>query len=133
MDSFYKRKKAAWESDHLEYRELTPYDPNFISEYHILVEQSRIEIVNTLKEIKQAVVSGDFRPIEYQRMSAIMFEQHLYQPLLYLGAGMDNEIKPVALNEGEKTFVEDLKNFYDKNPTIFEDKELYLLRNRSRG
>lgn len=133
MDRFYKYKKAEWESNHLEYRELTLDDPNFISEYHILVEQSRTEIVNTLEKIKQAVESGNFQLIEYQRMSAIMFERHLYQPLLYLGPGMDIEIKPVALNEGEKIFVEDLKIFYDKNPAIFEEKELYLLRNRSRG
>ena len=133
MDRFYKYKKAEWESNHLEYQELTPDDPNFISEYHILVEQSRTEIINTLEEIKQAVKSGDFRHFEYQRMSAIMFEQHLYQPLLYLGTGMDIEIKPVALNEGEKTFVEDLKKYYDESPAIFEEKELYLLRNRSRG
>ena len=133
MDRLYKYKKAEWESNHLEYRELTPDDPNFISEYHILVEQSRTEIVNTLEEIKQAVESGEFRLIEYERMSAIMFSQHLYQPLMCLGNGMDIEIKPVALNESEKTFVEDLKKYYDENPEIFEGNELYLLRNRSRG
>jgi len=62
-----------------------------------------------------------------------MFDRHLYQPLLHLGNGMDIEIKPVALNEGEKTFEEDLKDYYDENPAIFEGKELSLLRNRSRG
>jgi hypothetical protein len=46
---------------------------------------------------------------------------------------MDIEIKPVALNEGEKDFVKDLKKYYDENPETFEGKELYLLRNRSRG
>jgi len=133
MDRFYKHKKAEWESDHLEYRELTPDDPNFISEYHILVEQSRTEIVNTLEEIKQAIDNRDFQDFEYQRMKAIMFDRHLYKPLLYLGSGMNIEIKPVALNEGEKDFVEDLKDFYEKHPEIFEGEELYLLRNQSRG
>ena len=46
---------------------------------------------------------------------------------------MDIEIKPVALNEGEKDFVKDLKKYYDQNPVSFEGKELYLLRNRSSG
>jgi len=133
MDRFYKHKKAEWESKHLEYCELTPDDTNFISEYHILVEDSKTEIINTLEEIKQAVESGNLRLIEYQRMSAIMFSQHLYQPLLYLGNGMDIEIKPVALNEGEKDFVKDLKKYYDENPVTFEGNEFYLLRNRSRG
>jgi hypothetical protein len=133
IDRFYKQKKAEWESDHLEYRELTPDDPNFISEYHILVEESRTDIVNTLKEIKLAVESGDFRLIEYERMSAIMFDRHLYQPLIYLGNGMDVEIKPVALNKSEKTFIQDLKEYFVSNPAFFADKELYVLRNQSRG
>lgn len=46
---------------------------------------------------------------------------------------MDIEIKPVSLNKGEKAVVEDLKKYYDENSVVFEDKELYQLRNRSRG
>ncbi len=46
---------------------------------------------------------------------------------------MDIEIKPVALNKGEKDFVIDLKKYYDENPAIFEGNELYLLRNRTLG
>ncbi|MGH9748714.1 MAG: DEAD/DEAH box helicase family protein, partial [Candidatus Polarisedimenticolia bacterium] len=33
----------------------------------------------------------------------------------------------------ERRFVEDLKAFHDANPTFFAEKELYLLRNMSRG
>lgn len=68
-----------------------------------------IKIINTLGKNKGAGKSSDFRLFEYERMSAIMFERHLYQPLLYLGNGMDIEIKQIALNEGEKTFVKNLK------------------------
>jgi len=82
---------------------------------------------------KQAVESGELRSIEYQRLKAIMFGQHLYQPLLYFGRGREIEIKSVALNEGERDFVDDLKLYYDNHQEFFEGKELYLLRNRSRG
>ena len=34
---------------------------------------------------------------------------------------------------GERHFVEDLKLFHDKGPAFFTDKELYLLRNMSKG
>jgi hypothetical protein len=37
------------------------------------------------------------------------------------------------LNEGERDFVLDLKHFYEKDHAFFEGKELYLLRNLSRG
>ena len=43
------------------------------------------------------------------------------------------EISPVPLNRGEKTFVEDLKAFHDNDGGFFEGKELYLLRNLSKG
>ena len=43
------------------------------------------------------------------------------------------EMKPVALNEGERGFVNDLKSFYESTPEFFEGKELYLLRNQSRS
>ena len=133
IDSYYKHQKAKWENDFLEYQELTQKDPNFISEYRILVEKARQDILNTLTEIKEAVENNQFQPIKYQRMSAIMFSQHLYQPLLYLGTNMNIEIKPVALNDGEKDFVEDLRLYYETETAFFKDKELYLLRNRSRG
>lgn len=132
-DQYYKYRKAEWESSYLEYQELTEDDPNFFDEYRILVEKSREDIITKLEDIKQAVESGDFRPIEYQRLKAIMFEQHLYQPLLYFGRGREIEIKPVALNEGERDFVDDLKTYYENQQGFFEGKELYLLRNRSRG
>jgi len=133
LHTYYNHQKAKWENEFLEYQELNPDDPNFIKEYRILVEKSRVDVINTLTEIKEAVESGQFRPIEYQRLSAIMFSQHLYQPLLYLGDGMNIEIKPVALNEGEKEFVKDLKQYYQRETNFFDGKEMYLLRNRSRG
>jgi hypothetical protein len=39
----------------------------------------------------------------------------------------------VSLNDGEKEFVEDLRSFYAGNSSFFENRELYLLRNMSRG
>ncbi|HRN51119.1 MAG TPA: DEAD/DEAH box helicase family protein [Anaerolineales bacterium] len=133
-DAYYKYEKAKWESDFLEYQDLSPDDPNFFAEYSIQVEKSRQDIIKVLTEIKQAVETGHFRSIEYQRFASIMFGQHLYQPLLYMGKGMvELEIKPVALNESERTFVEDLKNFYETSQAFFSGKELYVLRNRSRG
>ena len=43
------------------------------------------------------------------------------------------DVRPVALNDGERDFVTDLKSFYERERAFFEGKELYLLRNLSRG
>jgi hypothetical protein len=56
----------------------------------------------------------------------------LYRPLLFLNGGAV-EISPAPLNKGERRFVEDLKAFHDANPDRFEGRELYLLRNQSKG
>ena len=43
------------------------------------------------------------------------------------------EISPAPLNRGERRFIEDLKTYCDGHPAAFEGRELYLLRNMSRG
>ena len=72
------------------------------------------------------------KPWEFQGMKAIWFGKHLYQPLLYLDTHVV-EITPAPLNKGEREFVEDLKAFHDDNTDFFATRELYLLRNLSRG
>jgi len=132
-DRYYKFRKAEFENDHLEYRELTEDDPNFIDEYRFLVEQSQEEIVTKLEEIKQIIDDGDLKSVEFQGLRSIMFDRHLYQPLIYVKSDLI-EVKPVVLeNEGERDFILHLQDFCSKNKGFFENKELYLLRNMSRG
>jgi hypothetical protein len=60
-------------------------------------------------------------------LSNVYFDRHLYQPLL---AESDKVlISPSGLNEGERLFVEHLKQFYLDNPSLFDGKEVFLLRN----
>ena len=140
-ERYYTLRKREWELPHLEYRDLEADDPNFLcvretpdqGGYHrILIDRSREEIVAKLTELKALIEKGDMKPWEFQGLKAIWFGRHLYQPLLYV----DNdvvEVSPVPLNRGEKDFVEDLRAFHDGNAEFFKTKELYLLRNLSRG
>jgi hypothetical protein len=66
-------------------------------------------------------------------MKAIWFGRHLYEPLLYVDQ-KNVEISPVPLNKGERQLVDDLKAYHGSNASrFFVDKELYLLRNLSKG
>ncbi|MFH1673365.1 MAG: DEAD/DEAH box helicase family protein [Pseudomonadota bacterium] len=131
-DRFYKVRKAEFEKDHLEYRTLTGDDPNFIDDYLFLIDQSRQDIVTKLEEIKGIIEKGELRNVEFQGLTAVMFGKHLYQPLVYVNSDVI-EVKPVPLNEGERDFVLDLQQHCSQNKDFFKGKELYLLRNMSRG
>lgn len=135
LDRYYKYKKQEFEADHLEYRELSEDDPNFINEYRLLIEESREDILQKLEEIKGLISAGKLRNVEFQSLHAIAFGRHLYEPLIYVGNDLI-EVKPVVLeNEGERDFVLDLQKFCEssKGKDFLKGKELYLLRNLSRG
>lgn len=139
-ERYYTFRKREWELPHLEYQELTENDPNFPKGrdedgegyYRILLDRSQEEIVTKLAELKGLIEKGDLKPWEFSGMKAIWFGRHLYEPLLYLDQNIV-EISPVPLNKGERNLVEDVKSFHDSTPTFFADKELYLLRNLSKG
>ena len=139
-ERYYTFRKREWELPHLEYRNLENDDPNFLcvkespdnGYYRILIDESQEEIVAKLNELKAMIEKGDLKPWEFRGMKAIWFGNHLYQPLLYLDSNIV-EISPVPLNKGERQFVEDLKTFHDGNVDFFKARELYLLRNLSKG
>ena len=85
-----------------------------------------------LTELKVSIEQGRLKPWEFSGIKAICFGQHLYEPLLYVEQKVV-EVSPVPLNKGERTLVEDVKAFYDASTQFFADKELYLLRNLSKG
>lgn len=131
-DRYYKHKKQEWESDFYEYHELREDDPNFVSEYRLLIDESQDAIVEKLGELKEKIEDGTLADWSFGNLHAISFGQHLYQPLLHFKSDFV-DVSPVSLNEGEKEFITDLRSFYDGNPSFFKDHELYLLRNMSRG
>ena len=133
IDRYYKYEKSDWEKDHLEYHELTEDDPNFVHEYRLLIEQSQDAIVENLGKLKELIQTKAFKKDwEFGNLHAFCFGQHLYQPLLHFKSDLV-EVSPVTLNEGERDFVLDLRKFYEGGASFFEKRELFLLRNMSRG
>ena len=131
IDRYYKYRKQEWESDYLEYHELSEDDPNFAHEYRMLIEESADAIVENLGKLKEMVQDGTFKDWEWGNLQALWFDKHLYQPLLHFKSDLV-EVSPVSLNEGERDFVLHLRNFFDENKNFFKNRELYLLRNMSR-
>lgn len=139
-ERYYTFRKREWELPHLEYRDLEATDPNFLGtgdpseqgRYTILLDRSQEDIVARLEALKAAIASGGLKTWEFRGIKAIWFERHLYEPLLYL-EGSVVEIAPAPLNKGERDLVEDLKRFCQGHAQFFAGRELYVLRNLSRG
>jgi len=131
-DGYYKFRKNEYELPHLEYRELTPDDPNFFDEYRFLIAKSEETIIETLRRIKEEIEQGKLKDVQVGNLHCFTFNRHLYEPLIHIRGDLI-EVKPVSLNEGERDFVLDLRRYHSDNAAMFKRKELYLLRNQSRG
>lgn len=139
-ERYYTFRKREWELPHLEYQDLSETDSNLLGVgespdddyYRILYDRSQEDVVAKLEELKGMIQRGELKPWEFRGLKAIWFGRHLHQPLLYLDENIV-EISPTPLNKGERRFVEDLKAFHDDNGRFFKGKELYLLRNLSKG
>jgi hypothetical protein len=140
VERYYTFRKKEWELPHLEYQVMTVDDPNLLklregsdeAGYRVMVDKSEEEIVRKLEELKDLILTGRLQNWSFRGLKAMSFGQHLYQPVLFLDEKFI-EISPVPLNTGEWQFVEDLKRFHDHDKAALGGKELYLLRNLSKG
>jgi hypothetical protein len=141
-ERYYLYSRRIWEERHLEYVEISADDPNFPtvedeSNYFIEVEPSEQQFISQLQTFADAFANGQValpfsRNSQNASISIFEFADHLYSPLIQAG-GASIRVRPVVLNEDEKRFVEDLKSFVLSAPAILADRQLFLLRNQSRG
>ena len=150
VEKAYNNAKSRWMSKNVETACIDSSHPNFEKEYKLLLHKDLLKnedeagFYKALNKLKQELTEGTFsksiRIANSDNFEALYISGHLYQPLLYLNEpkfkhkeiGKLIEIKPVALNKGERDFVCDIQRFFDNNPAFFEGKSLYLLRNKSR-
>ena len=147
IDKFYRYEKDKWEAPFLEYQELEANDSNFLDEYKFLyydaydgdtTGETIDQFVNDLTVLMNG--SSGIPATQYEvsalngALIAFDFRSHLYAPLICLKTGgMKLSVSPVSLNEDEKRFVDQLRIYVEDNGLVFEGKNLYLLRNKSKA
>ncbi len=137
VEKLYNYQKNKFYSDKIEVAILDSTNPNFEDEYNFLVKKTEDRIISKLRELKEIVRKNEFKKnfkIDND-FEALYAGLHLYQPLIYIDKCRYEEIvklQPVPLNKGERDLVEDLKRYFGNNAELFEDKQLYLLRNMSK-
>jgi len=129
VENFYHKRQQRWDSSKMVYAPLKKDDENF-QNYVVKVPRSDKDL---LKAIHEAIEEWKkFQKLLRSDLPNIHFDRHLYQPLL-IAKGNKTRSVPPPLNDGERKFVEDLKHFCKSGPVLLKGKELFLLRNLSRG
>jgi len=140
MDRFYALQRAAWESHYLEYRPLDSTDPNLSLGaegaaapcYTVTLPAQEAELAAHLQELKRQIQRGTLDLWQRPFLKAVRAPHHLYYPLLHL-THQGLQVSPAPLNRGEWQFVQDLEAFCRQSPELLAGRQLYLLRNQSRG
>jgi hypothetical protein len=138
-EKFYLSIKNKFLSRHIEVSILEDNHQNFTGEYIVQVEESETDIIRNVLAFKEKVINSVNLDLDFEiyKKSFIGFdnENHLYYPLIYMNDKMFKEtvkVFPIQLNDGEKEFVNDLKQYYKSNKDYFKNKKVYLLRNQSK-
>jgi len=136
VEQYYTRAHRRWEQDQVVYQALDASDDNLIGAYQARVKRSATDFLKTLREMLED-------PALYERddglPARVHFDRHLYLPLLLEDMSDEQVVKyaPPGLNPGECHFVERLRAYVkaEERPSLLEeyDRELFLLRNQSRG
>ena len=136
-DHYYNYRKSEFIEPRLELRELTADDDNLPQEdqYQLIVDGSEEQLIQDIRLMKKDLEKSKDELLKIGDLFACNFGRHLYQPLFHVRKGGKIVILPVALNESEYQFVTDLTNYCvaNKKALAAEGKELFLLRNMSRG
>ena len=129
-DHFWRRQRRAWEGDNLEVVRLDQDDPNSLKAYELSVDAMQSRLVDDLHELAANVREGDWSRL---KLGVILAGAHAYQPLLYAREGCPVTVRPVALDENEKTVVEGLADLARNGDPCLRSNELTLIRNLTRG
>lgn len=104
------------------------------NEYQLVIDGSESALIDDIKQMKEAIEDNRhaaYRSSKSNGVSAVQIGAHLYNPLLHLGKDSRIRVEPVALNDSEFRFVEDLKVWLERNQQAIAERgeQLYLLRN----
>jgi hypothetical protein len=137
ITAFYDRRRKEWEREHLQLVTLTDNDPNLRWNdqkgkpyYTLKIARKHKDFLNTVKKLTKR--AKQLYQQDVKDFPNIHFDRHLYQPLLLAHPNID-AMMPPELNEGEAQFVRDLREYLQKNNGLFQNKEVFLLRNLTRG
>ena len=128
-ESYYHHERRRWESQQMEYRLLDQTDDNLNFRYRLTVPVEKRAMLAHIDQLLQDL--DRLYDEENTHLPRVYFDRHLYLPLL---AHLDDvNASPPGLTESELKFVRRLRKWLQDNPRAVAGKDVFLLRNQSRG
>lgn len=127
---YWQQQRRRWEAGKIEVKTLDGSDPNNIRRYKLSVDAKKTELVKNIHNFSEYLREG---PAPHLRLGVIMADAHAYKPLLYATGKGEVTVQPVPLNENEKQIVEELAKLARVTAPCLDGRELFLIRNLSRG
>lgn len=136
-DHLYNYRKREYLEPRLEIRDLEATDDNLPQDefYQLIVDGDASTVIEAIERVKKDIEANKDEMLSAGDLSACNFGRHLFQPLFHVRKNGKITILPVALNESEYQFVEDLMKWCQAHAGELEAEgtEIFLLRNQSRG
>lgn len=139
IEKYYNFHKNLFNSEHIETRILESSDENLMYEYEIKMNsEENLDVVQSrLDQLIESIEQNSFSGEQRLGTDFVAFdnEHHLYKPLLSMDVSAYKQrlkIAPIALDESEKLFADDLVGYYRNNYDKFKDQQVFLLRNQSK-
>ena len=130
LQKYYDKRRNLWVKDNLSMRILDESHGNFDFSYQIQINEREKALIADIENLIKTDLENFYNGNHNLHLINAFFSRHLYQPLLVkYGDSEKIEIHPQGLNEGEKQFIEDLKNYIEHNAALFSDKKVFVLRN----
>jgi hypothetical protein len=124
--------QSNWESQTVGYEIAELSDEAFPVEYTVTTTDSEFEtwLNHISEELKKIKMNGKIAPKTKSPLTIFGITEHLYTPMVYKSTlGVKIDVSPVALNDSEYKFVNDLTAYVKTNREQYP--EVYLLRNLS--
>ena len=128
--AFWKQCRRQWERDRIEVVTLDENDDNNIREYRLTIDAAETRLIEDVRDLALHLRAGYRYDL---KLGVLKIDAHAYFPLLHADKGCKVTIQPVALDKNEKMLVEALGDLAERGDPCLRGRELYLIRNLSRG
>ena len=127
---FWRKRRRRWEYENLEVRTLDESDRNNVCKYIFSVDTGEQQLIDDIRALSNNLREGSFTGLGF---GLLMRDEHAYKPLLYAAGTRVVTVRPVLLNKDEKRVVERLADLAKRGDSCLRGRELFLIRNLSRG
>ena len=129
-DKFWRKRRRKWEYENMEVRTLDESDPNNIGKYRLTADAREKCLIEDIHAVSRNLREGAFSNLGF---GILMRDAHAWKPLLHACDRRVIAVQPVLLNDDEKKVVESLADLAKSGDSCLQGRELFLIRNSSRG